>query len=181
MTEKCVDKIVKIVHFDNKIEDWSAEYTQSGDCRFLAYIPSRSKNQPWLVRVSRTKLQCTLLLRGLIHSPYFISTLYVLSGLIKRNVQSRLLQCTLFCLAIPYNCPFKSLFAGADPLLPAAEGGSPRSQRGAFRGQSPFQPFTQAVWDNPPRLSGRYDMAQDVLDYTVKKGYPFSRLQPGCH
>ncbi len=27
-----------------------SEYTQSGDCRFLAYIPSWWKNQPWLVR-----------------------------------------------------------------------------------------------------------------------------------
>ncbi len=26
-----------------------SEYTQSGDCRFLAYIPSWWKNQPWLV------------------------------------------------------------------------------------------------------------------------------------
>ncbi len=64
----------------------TSEYTQSGDCRFLAYIPSWWKNQPWLVRVggarpppfnllpSRTKLQCTLLLCGLIHSPCFIST-----------------------------------------------------------------------------------------------------------
>ncbi len=44
-------------------------YTQSGNGRFLAYIPSRWKNQPWLVRVggarpppftllTRTKLQC---------------------------------------------------------------------------------------------------------------------------
>jgi hypothetical protein len=48
------------------------------------------KNQPWLVRVggarpppcnllpSRTKLQCTLLLREKIHSLHFISTLFVL-------------------------------------------------------------------------------------------------------
>ncbi len=65
------------------------------------------------------------------------------------------------------SCPFKPLFAGADPLLPAAKGGSPRSQRGAFRRQPSFQPFTQAVWDNPPRLSGRYDMAEDDLEYTL--------------
>jgi hypothetical protein len=29
----------------------SIQYTQSGNIRFLAYIPSRWKNQPWLVRV----------------------------------------------------------------------------------------------------------------------------------
>jgi hypothetical protein len=58
-------------------------YTQSGDCQFQAYIPSLWKNQPWLVRVGgarRTKLQCTLLLRGQIHSLCFISTLFVLYG-----------------------------------------------------------------------------------------------------
>ncbi len=67
---------------------FSTEYTQSGYCRFLAYIPSWLKNQPWLVRVggacppplslspSRTKLQCTLLLRGQIHSLYFLSIPY---------------------------------------------------------------------------------------------------------
>ncbi len=61
------------------------EYTQNGDCRFLAYIPSWWKNQPWLVGVggarppplsllpSRKKLQCTLLLRGQIHLLYFHS------------------------------------------------------------------------------------------------------------
>ncbi len=29
----------------------TTEYTQRGNCRFLAYIPSWWKNQPWLVRV----------------------------------------------------------------------------------------------------------------------------------
>ncbi len=57
------------------------EYTQSGNYRFLAYIPSWWKNQPRLVRVgsarpppftllpSRTKLQCTLQLRGQRYTP----------------------------------------------------------------------------------------------------------------
>jgi hypothetical protein len=70
----------------------TTEYTQSGDCRFRAYISSLWKNQPWLVRVrgarppllsllpSRTKLQCYALLRGQIRSLYFISTLHVLCG-----------------------------------------------------------------------------------------------------
>jgi hypothetical protein len=35
---------------------------------------------PFSLLLSRTKLQCTLLLRGQIHSLYFISTLYVLGG-----------------------------------------------------------------------------------------------------
>ncbi len=62
------------------------EYTQSGNGRFLAYIPSWWKNEPRLVREggagyplslylpSRKKLQCTLRLRGQIHSSYFISS-----------------------------------------------------------------------------------------------------------
>ncbi len=33
------------------LEVQTMEYTQSGDCRFLAYIPSWWKKQPWLVRV----------------------------------------------------------------------------------------------------------------------------------
>ncbi len=33
------------------LEVQTTEYTQSGDCRFLAYIPSWWKNHPWLVRV----------------------------------------------------------------------------------------------------------------------------------
>ncbi len=45
----------------------STEYKQSGDCQFLAYIPSST----FSLRPSRTKLQCTLLLRGQIHSLYF--------------------------------------------------------------------------------------------------------------
>ncbi len=65
----------------------TSEYTSSGDCRFLANIPSWWKNQPLLVRVggvrpppfillpSRTKLQCTLRLGWQIHSPYFLSSL----------------------------------------------------------------------------------------------------------
>jgi hypothetical protein len=40
----------------------TTEYTQSGDCRFLAYIP----------------FQCTLQLRGQIHSSYFSLLLYAL-------------------------------------------------------------------------------------------------------
>ncbi len=63
--------------------------TQSGNGRFLAYIPSWWKNKPRLVRVVggarpppfiivtityRTKLQCTLQLSGQIHSHHFIST-----------------------------------------------------------------------------------------------------------
>jgi len=43
----------------------------------LAYLPSR------------TKLGCTLLLRGQIHFPYFISTLYVLCGQAVRAVLSQ--------------------------------------------------------------------------------------------
>ncbi len=50
----------------------ATEYTPIGDCRFLAYIPSEWKNQPWLVRVGgarpppfsllppSTKLQCSV-------------------------------------------------------------------------------------------------------------------------
>jgi hypothetical protein len=30
---------------------FATEYTQSDNCRFLAYITSRWKNQPWVVRV----------------------------------------------------------------------------------------------------------------------------------
>jgi hypothetical protein len=33
----------------------STEYTQSGNGRFLAYIPSLWKNQPWLVRVGSAR------------------------------------------------------------------------------------------------------------------------------
>jgi len=73
------------------------EYTQSGDCRFLAYIPSWWKNQPWLVGVGgctptpfsllplRKKLHCTLLLRGQIYLLSFHSTLYVLCGINRRR------------------------------------------------------------------------------------------------
>ncbi len=69
-------------------------YTQSGNGWFLSYIPSWWKNQPWLhgegggvhahtfsfYLPSRTKLQCTLQLRGQIQSTYFTSTptVYVL-------------------------------------------------------------------------------------------------------
>ncbi len=42
--------------------NYTREYTQSGNGRFLAYFPSR------------IKLQCTLQLRGQINSSYFIST-----------------------------------------------------------------------------------------------------------
>ena len=45
--------------------------------------------------------------------------------------------------------------AGADAVLPAAEGGPTWTQRGALRGQPAAQPLTQAVRDNPTRLSGR--------------------------
>ncbi len=66
---------------------FTPQSTQSGNGRFFSYIPSWWKNQPWLVRVgvhahplllylpSCTKLQCTLQLRGQIHSRYFMSTI----------------------------------------------------------------------------------------------------------
>ncbi len=72
-------------------------HTQIGTGRFLAYSPSRRRNYPRLVRggggvhalhahplslqlPSREKLQYKLQLRGQVHSPYFISTHYVLCG-----------------------------------------------------------------------------------------------------
>jgi hypothetical protein len=64
----------------------TTEYTQSGNGLFLASIPSWWKTSPGWVRwgvhahplslhlQSRTKLQCTLQLRGQVHSTYFIPT-----------------------------------------------------------------------------------------------------------
>ena len=68
---------------------WATEFTQSGDCRFLAYIPScmmeksalagegavGARPPPFSLLPSRTKWQ-----RGQIHSLYIISTLCVLCG-----------------------------------------------------------------------------------------------------
>ncbi len=44
------------------------EHTQSGNDRFLAYIPSRWKNQPWLVRLG-----------GYTHTPPHLFTLFTIT------------------------------------------------------------------------------------------------------
>ncbi len=70
-----------------------SEYTQSNDCRFLAY------KSPWEFTPTPfqpntiTKLQCTLLLSGQIHSPCFIST----------NI------CTLWFRILLYHCWYSTL------------------------------------------------------------------------
>ncbi len=47
-----------------------SEYTLSGDCRFLAYIPSWWKNQPWLVRVGPTPFQhITIMFKVAVYAP----------------------------------------------------------------------------------------------------------------
>ncbi len=89
----------------------STQYTQSVNGRFLSYIPSWWKNYPRLVRggctlhmhahplslylPSRTKLQCTLQLRGQIHSPYFI---LCLCGKIYKEGETDLTEMSRFCL-----------------------------------------------------------------------------------
>jgi hypothetical protein len=70
-----------------------------GDCRFLAYIPfmmeksalageggGGERPSPFNLLPSRTKLQCTLQLRGQVRCPHFISTLYVLGDCTGRVV-----------------------------------------------------------------------------------------------
>ncbi len=67
---------------------YTTEYTQSGNDRLLAYIPSWWKNQPWLVKVHsiyRHLQSCSVRSswkgRYTLHTPYFISTLYERCGL----------------------------------------------------------------------------------------------------
>ncbi len=131
------------------------EYTQNGDCRFLACIPSRWKNQPWLVRVggarpppfgllpSRTKLQCTLLLRGQIHFLYFHSTLYVLCG---RN-RRRYYRWVYIYVNIPLadtrksppppgpggNCVWRPVWASGSGEYPVGVGETPLPPHGQLR------------------------------------------------
>jgi hypothetical protein len=88
-------KTEKILRWDQRcqyesasVTVWNTEYTQSGDCRFLAYIPPMMEKSALAVKgggCTPTSFQLitisTKFLRGQIHSLYLISTLYVLCGL----------------------------------------------------------------------------------------------------